>query len=65
MFLAKENRLKNVTALGAMMKKKLSMPVGHLVVAIGESTLYDEKPVMVINNHFLINNFNVLIRFLL
>ena len=47
MFLAKENRLKNVTALGAMMKKKQSAVVGHLVVAIGESTLYDDKPVMV------------------
>jgi len=47
LFLAKENRLKNVTALAAMMKKKQNAVVGHLVVAIGESTLYDDKPVMV------------------
>lgn len=46
-FLAKENRLKNVTALGAMLKKKPNMVVGHLIVGIGESTLYDDKPVLV------------------
>ena len=46
-FLAKENRLKNVTALGAVIKKKPTMVVGHLIVGIGESTLWEDKPVMV------------------
>ncbi len=42
LFLSKEGKLKNVTALAAVTKKSTG-----LLVAAGESTLYEEKPAVV------------------